>query len=654
MKPLLKSFALVCLLAIADGWNSRSVAAEPPDVNYDEGRVPAYVLPDPLLSSSGAKITDLEQWREVPRPEIIRLYQEHVYGRNPRPARPIQFEVASVDPQALGGKATRKQVTVFLTGERSGPRMHLLLFLPNGAPKAVPAFLGLNFYGNHCVHSDPGIELSSQWMRPNKQMGVVNNRATEASRGLLAGRWQVEKLIGRGYALATVYYGDIEPDFAHGWKMGVRAALGEQGTNTVFKPDDWGAIGAWAWGLSRAMDYLEQDDGVDARRVAVIGHSRLGKTALWAGALDERMAIVISNNSGEGGASLARRRFGETIKHLVDAVPYWFCPRYRDYAERENALPVDAHMLIALMAPRPVYVASAAKDLWADPRGEFLAAKNAEPVYRLFGLGGLGVDQMPAPDRPVGDRIGYHVRSGDHDVTAYDWDQYLHFADRHFQHGELGRTTASTTSSSAVQTAEIKLLTQQAANGEFPGWNSFLETPGTKTGDVWSLGPDGVLICRGSPKGYLYTEADYTDFVLSFEWRYPAGAAQSNGGVLVRMTGEHSIWPRSLEFQLNMGQAGDFWGLRGYEFSGPAERLKVIPTSPFGALRHLPRTSTKEGPPGEWNHFEGVVEGEKVTQKVNGIVVNEATACEVVPGKILLTAEGQEIHFRNLRLLPKP
>jgi hypothetical protein len=425
------------------GWLAAAVAytmagiawAQPKDTIYDEAKVPAYTLPDPFVMQDGTKITDPDGWRSKRRPEILGLFQAHVYGRTPTTVPKITFQVTSLDANALGGKATRKEVAIFLLGRQDGPRMDLLLYLPNGASKPVPAFLGLNFYGNHCVHADAGITLSKQWMRPTREMGVVNNRATEASRGCQASRWQVEKALARGYGLATVYYGDIDPDFPEGWKLGLRAALSPQGKDTVFQPDDWGAISAWAYGLSRAMDYLEQEPAVDAKRIAVMGHSRLGKTALWAGAQDERFAIVISNNSGEGGASLVRRRFGEAIHHSVSMVPYWYCTRYRQYAWHEADLPVDAHMLISLIAPRPVYVASATKDLWADPRGEFLAAKHAEPVYQLLGRAGLGVADMPPADHPVGDFIGYHVRTGEHDVTAYDWEQYLAFADRHFRHG---------------------------------------------------------------------------------------------------------------------------------------------------------------------------------------------------------------------------
>ncbi len=413
--------------------------AEPADVNYDEAKVPAYVLPDPLVMQDGSAVRNARAWQRKRRPEVLRLFQEHVYGHSPKPRRKVGLEVTSVDASALGGLATRKEITVRLTGRSDGPTMDVLVYLPNAAKRPVPAFLGLNYYGNACVHPDPGIRLSERWMRPTKEMGIVGNRATEATRGCHASRWQVERVLARGYALATVYYGDLEPDFAEGWRLGIRGAFAASAERSAPKPEDWSAIGAWAWGLSRALDALEREPAIDAKRVAVIGHSRLGKTALWAGATDERFALVISNDSGEGGASLARRRYGETIKHLVDAVPYWFCPRYRSYAGREEALPVDAHLLVALAAPRPAYVASATEDRWADPRGEFLAALHAGPVYALFGRSCVGVAEMPPPDRPVGDFVGYHLRTGEHDQTAYDWARYLDFADRHLRHTARGR-----------------------------------------------------------------------------------------------------------------------------------------------------------------------------------------------------------------------
>lgn len=407
--------------------------AQPKGFNYDEAKVPAYTLPDVLLRTDGLKVKDAQGWTDVRRPELVKLFEEHVYGRAPRRKPPgLKFEVTSTEKRALDGLATRKEVTVHFTEAADGPKMHLLLYLPNSEKQPVPAFLGLNFQGNHSIHPDPGITLSKSWMRPGGK-GVKDDHATEESRGAAASRWPVEKILSYGYALATVYYGDIEPDHAEGWKTGVRAALSPAGAATEWQTDDWGAIGAWAWGLSRALDYLETDSQVDAKRVAVLGHSRLGKTSLWAGAKDERFAIVISNNSGCGGAALSRRQFGETVERINTSFPHWFCGEFKKYNGKEGSLPVDQHELIALMAPRPVYVASAEKDQWADPRGEFLSAKHAEPVYRLFGKAGLGVEDMPGIDQPVGSFIGYHIRTGEHDVKPFDWEQYLIFADWHLK-----------------------------------------------------------------------------------------------------------------------------------------------------------------------------------------------------------------------------
>ncbi|MCI0746239.1 MAG: acetylxylan esterase [Verrucomicrobia subdivision 3 bacterium] len=421
------------------------VEAQPAGANYDESKVPQYVLPDPLTSSDGTRVDSPERWQKRRRPEILKLFETHVYGRTPEPVR-RRFKQTSEDKNALGGKATRKEVTVLLIGTDDGPTMDLLLYIPNNAKRPVPAFLGLNFAGNHSVHSDPGIALARCWLRDTKDGSVTNNRATNLGRGKEASRWQIDKLIDRGYALVTACYCDIEPDHADGYKDSLRSivcprksenfvksAIPPRGAPADAAPDDWGAIGAWAYGLSRAMDYLEKENDIDEKRVAVIGHSRLGKTSLWAGAQDERFAIVISNDSGEGGAALSKRRFGETVERINTSFPHWFCGNFKQYNDNEAQLPLDQHMLIALIAPRPVYVASAEEDLWADPKGEFLAAKRAEPVYRLFALQGLGVSEMPALNQPVGKTIGYHIRSGKHDVTEYDWEQYLDFADRHFK-----------------------------------------------------------------------------------------------------------------------------------------------------------------------------------------------------------------------------
>ena len=321
-----RSPAAIPALLLLSFVSLHTAGAQLSPVNYDEAKVPKYTLPDPLVLSNGNKVTDAATWRQKRRPEILRLFETHIYGRSPgRPAQ-MTFEVTSTDPQALGGKATRKEVSVYFTGQKDGPKMDLLIYLPNGARKPAPAFVGLNFDGNHAVHPDPGITLSKQWMRPDKEKGIVNNRASEASRGQSASRWAVEKILGRGYALATIYYGDLEPDFAEGFKSGVRSLLGKP-DQTALAPDAWSAIGAWAWGLSRALDYFETDRDIDARRVAVLVFT-IGQDLAVAGAQDERFAMVISNDLAAA-AALSRRCFGETVERINTSFPHWFCGNFK-------------------------------------------------------------------------------------------------------------------------------------------------------------------------------------------------------------------------------------------------------------------------------------------------------------------------------------
>jgi hypothetical protein len=269
-------------------------------------------------------------------------------------------------------------------------------------------------------------------MRPQQGV-VVDNRATDALRGTDANSWPIKAAIERGYGVATFYYGDVEPDHIEGWRDGIRGYALKLASRTERAPHEWGALGAWAWGLSRAMDYLKTVPAVDAQHVVVFGHSRLGKTALWAGAQDERFAIVISNNSGEAGASLARRNFGENIACSIGHASWRYCDQFRDYVDREDELPFDQHMLLGLIAPRPIYIASATDDSLADPKGEFLTAVHAEPIYRLFGLRGIDTTTWPPPDKSIGQTISYHLRTGEHAITTYDWQEYLRFADRHFK-----------------------------------------------------------------------------------------------------------------------------------------------------------------------------------------------------------------------------
>ncbi len=408
-------------------------AAEPPNVNYDESKIAPYTLPDPLVWADGTKVTDAKTWSGKRRAEVIELFRANMHGRSPGRPPEMKFNVTSTEPRALDGLATRKEITVTFFDGKEAPPMHLLLYVPNAAKKPVPAFIGVNFDGNHTIHTDPGITIAEQWTWDNKTKTESFAKPNENTRGQSIGRWPLEMILKRGYAVATIPRADIEPDYAVGWKHGVRGWFLKKSGKSEFAPDDWGAIAAWAWGLSRALDYLETDKDIDAKRVAVIGHSRMGKAAVWAGASDERFALTISNNSGEGGAALARRWFGETTAIINDHFPHWFCGNFKQYSGHEDKLPFDQHELLALIAPRPLYVASAEDDRWSDPRGEFLSAKAAGEVWRLFGKEGVSVDEMPPVNHPVGAFVGYHIRTGKHDVTDYDWEQYLAFADRHFK-----------------------------------------------------------------------------------------------------------------------------------------------------------------------------------------------------------------------------
>lgn len=400
--------------------------AQRPPANYDEAKVGTYTLPDPLVFNDGKPVRSSAEWIKRRRPEIIELFEAHVYGRSPQPPKSIKYEVFDTDNNALNGKAIRKQVTIHLSPAKDGPKEDLLIYIPAGARKPVPVILSLNFSGNHASSGDPGVRLATIWNPRTHE----KQQAAEETRG--RGKDTVEKTLAKGYAFATICYQDIEPDFKGGFVSGIRPLFYKPG-QTEPAPDDWGAIGAWSYGLSRALDYLEKDKDIDPKRVAVMGHSRLGKTALWAGALDQRFAMVLSSCSGEGGASLTRRNYGETINNLVSAFPYWFCANFQKYAGHGYQLPVDAHELIALIAPRPVYVTGAEDDQWADPKGEFLACAAAGSAYRLLGAQDLGTDQMPPLNQPIMHTIAYHYRTGKHEVTAFDWDRFLLFADKYLR-----------------------------------------------------------------------------------------------------------------------------------------------------------------------------------------------------------------------------
>ena len=365
--------------------------------NYDEARVPAYSLPDPL-----ARATSAEDWWDWRRAEILQLFEQHFYGATPK--TPVQLVVLSSSEKEVAPGLVRGLVELEVRCQGRKQIWQLLIFRPPGKGP-WPVFLGMNFCGNQTVYPDAEIPLARGWVDNNESLGIRDHKASEASRGGRAFRWPVERLVSRGYALCTLYYGDVDPDFDDGFENGAHPLLGQK--------QGWGSIGAWAWGLSRCADYLSEQDWVD--RMAVVGHSRLGKAALWAGAQDTRFSLVISNDSGCGGAALARRHFGETVEKITRQFPHWFGPRYAGYSEREAELPVDQHELMALVAPRCLYVASAASDLWADPHGEELSLQNALPVFRL-----------------VGGKTGYHCRPGMHNLTGYDWERFLDFADENW------------------------------------------------------------------------------------------------------------------------------------------------------------------------------------------------------------------------------
>ncbi len=394
-------------------------------VNYTEARVGNYTLPDPLKLADGQPVRDAKSWFEKRRPEIVRLFEENEYGRSPDRPADMSFDVFDKGTPAMDGKAMRKQVTICFNKDKSGPKMDLLIYLPAGAAKPAPLLLSLGFTGNNLAVKDPGVKVGQIWDKKQKQR-------VPATGGFGFGGLNVLPVLDKGFGIATFNYTDIDPDALGCVPYGVRGQYLKP-EQTEPAPDEWGAIGAWAWGLSRALDYLETDKDVDAKRVAITGVSRLGKTVLLAGARDTRFAMVIASCSGEGGAALSRRNYGETIKHLVEPTryPYQFCANYAKYADHVDQLPVDSHMLLALIAPRPVLLQTGNTDRWSDPKGEFLAAVAAGPVYELLGKEGLGTDQMPAAGQPILHTIGYYMHAGGHGAVPSDWDQYFKFMQMH-------------------------------------------------------------------------------------------------------------------------------------------------------------------------------------------------------------------------------
>jgi len=378
-------------------------------------------MPDPLLMLGGQKVSSKEEWFAKRRPELENLFQHYMYGHFPAKV-PVKAKVERVDKEALGGKATLKEITLTLTKGKKSHSMSLLLIVPNKRKGPAPVFVGLNFRGNHTVLKDPKIALPTSWV-PKDPLSK-DNKATDKGRGAQVDVWNVEDIIDRGYALATVYCGDIDPDRGD-VREGVQPVIDPKGEH------DWGSIAAWAWGIMRVIDYLETDADIDAGRIVVVGHSRLGKTALLAGAFDTRIAVVMPHQAGMGGTAPSRGKVGEPIKRINDAFPHWFNANYKKFNTQPERLPFDQNALVALCAPRPVLFTNAKQDQWANPDGQFEVLKAANPVYRLLGTKGLEAKMVPqVGDAPVMSRLGYWIREGKHSMSRADWQVFLDYADR--------------------------------------------------------------------------------------------------------------------------------------------------------------------------------------------------------------------------------
>lgn len=369
------------------------------EINYYEEKVPAYTLPELLITSKNEKIETRKEWERIRRPEILELFTSQVYGRIPNTPYQTEFKIIKEDPIAMNGAATLKLVDIIITANTKSLTIHLGLFIPNKEKKPVPAFL--------LICNRP----------PSMNIDFTRQKKSEF--------WPAEEIITRGYAVAAFYNGDVDPDNYDEFKNGIHGLLDTKRNN-----ESWGTLAAWAWGASRCLDYLVTDKAIASDQVAVIGHSRGGKTALWAGAVDKRFAMVCCNDAGCGGSSLARRKYGETIDRINKVFPHWFCSNYKTYSNRENEMPIDMHMLMALIAPRALYVAAADEDLWADPKGQYLSLYNSLPVFQLYDKKTKLPEAMPSINIPVRSKnVAYHVREGVHNLTLKDWNFYMDQAD---------------------------------------------------------------------------------------------------------------------------------------------------------------------------------------------------------------------------------
>lgn len=397
----------------------RTFAQEPFVANYDESKVGNYPLPDPLVRPDGSIVQNTKQWNQQ-RKYWLGEYERIMFGKMPKTK--LQQESRLISKTIImNGKAIQYVWDLIFAGKY---KVSILGVLPNTSKKSA-VFLGLNFCGNQTTSFDKNIPISNRYVVCNGADGYKNHMGEEGSRGNWEGRWQFEKVIEAGMGSITVSCADFEEDFDQGYRNGVRTLLAKELGLTA---DEWSANGAWAWGLSRVMDFLETQSMIDSKKVVLHGHSRLGKAALWAGACDQRFAAIISNESGEGGAAISRRNYGENLWRITNSFPHWFYKDYKNYAYKEHELPFDSPVLLSLQAPRPLYVSSAVGDQWSDPLGEFLGTQQTEGVYQLYHKVGIKNEVFPKLNTPVGNHIRYHIREGKHDINAYDWLQYIRFA----------------------------------------------------------------------------------------------------------------------------------------------------------------------------------------------------------------------------------
>jgi dienelactone hydrolase len=382
-------------------------------------------LPDPLVMLDGRRVSSRDQWFKERRPELKALFQNYMYGAIPPKPAPAQVTKLGEYRDFLGGKATLKLVRLEM-GPAKAPQIDLMLVLPNEGQSPAPVFLAMDFCGNHALTSDPRVPLTRSWLG-NGCAGCLNGTATEAARGSQTVDWPLAEIVRRGYALAAFYSGDVDPDRGD-VSAGLYAwlAAGDQARNN---PTNRGTIAAWAWGFHRCVDYLVTEPGVDAHRIAALGHSRNGKTALLAAAYDERIAIAFPHQAGCGGSPPSRGKTGESVKAINDRFPHWFNAQFKQFNDAPERLPFDQNCLVALCAPRPVLFSAAEGDQWANPAGQFQVLQAADPVYRFLGTKGLASKEMPPQGQLVDSPLGYYVREGKHSMTPADWTVFMNFAD---------------------------------------------------------------------------------------------------------------------------------------------------------------------------------------------------------------------------------